>query len=145
MVGVSANFTEGCFLRPSLNFTEELVERLDLTGMTLVWHEDVEDTDDSLPRLPHPRNTKPATEGSLAKLKRIVGSWGKSSERQQAVPIRRPSISGPYPMYCAPALREHGRNAVRPARSCASIRSTGSASSGTSFRSIWDKFTRPDG
>jgi hypothetical protein len=103
------------------------------------------DSDDALPRLPHPHNTKPATEGSFVKLKRIVGSWGKSSERQQAVPARRPSISGPYPMYCAPALREHGRSAVRPARSCASIRSTGSASSGTSFRSIWDKFTRPDG
>jgi len=41
MVGVSANFTEGCFLRPSLDFTEELDERLDLMGMTFVWHEDV--------------------------------------------------------------------------------------------------------
>jgi hypothetical protein len=50
MVGVSANFTEGCFLRPSLDFTEVLVERLDLTGMTLVWHEDVEDTDEECTR-----------------------------------------------------------------------------------------------
>jgi len=103
------------------------------------------DSDDALPPLPHPRNTKPATEGSLVRLRRIVGSWGKSLERQQAAPARRPSISGPYPMYCAPALREHGRCAVHPARSCASIRSTGSASSGSGFRSIWDKFTRPDG
>lgn len=46
MVGVSANFTEGCFFRPSLDLTE----RLDLMGMTLVWHEDVEDTDEECTR-----------------------------------------------------------------------------------------------
>jgi len=103
------------------------------------------ESDDALPRASTSRNIKPTAEGGFAKLKRIVGSWRKPLERQQAVPARRPSISGPYPMYCAPALREHGRSAVHPARSGASIRSTGSASSGTSFRSIWDKFTRPDG
>jgi len=50
MVGVSANFTEGCFLRPSLDFTEEEDERLDFTGMTLVWDEDVEDVDEECTR-----------------------------------------------------------------------------------------------
>lgn len=101
---------------------------------------------DDVPLPAAPRVTKPTTDGGFAKLKRIAGSWRKLREQQQAVPARRPSISGPYPMYCAPALRDHGLNGGQhPARSCASLRSTTSASSGTSSRSFWNRFTRPDG
>lgn len=96
--------------------------------------------------LPTPRaTTKTTADGGFAKLKRMAGSWRKLREQQQAAPARRPSISGPYPMYCAPALRDHGLHGARPNRSCASLRSTTSASSGTSSRSIWDRWTRPDG
>jgi hypothetical protein len=37
-VGVSANFTEGCFLvdKPSLDLSDELDDRLGFIGMTLV-------------------------------------------------------------------------------------------------------------
>jgi len=87
---------------------------------------------------PAPRNTKVA-DGAFSKLKRLIGTLRKC----QAVP-ERPSISGPLPMYCASALKDH-EPSVRPARSHASLRSTGSASSCSSFRMFWDRLTRPDG
>jgi hypothetical protein len=47
-------------------------------------------------------------------------------------------------MYCAAALRDHEPH-VRHTRSHASLRSTGSASSCSSFRNLWGRLTRPDG
>jgi len=87
---------------------------------------------------PSLRNTK-VGDGGFSKLKRFLEPWRKS----QAVP-ERPSISGPYPMYCAAALRDH-EPSLRPARSHTSLRSTCSASSCSSFRIFWDRLTRPDG
>jgi len=87
---------------------------------------------------PAPQNTK-VSDGGFSKLKRLVGSL----KMTQAAP-ERPNISGPYPMYCAAALRDHEPR-VRHTRSHASLRSTGSASSCSSFRNFWGRLTRPDG
>jgi hypothetical protein len=87
---------------------------------------------------PSPRNTK-VGDGGFFKLGRLL----EPLRKKQAVP-ERPSISGPYPMYCAAALRDH-EPSLRHARSHTSLRSTGSASSCSSFRIFWDRLTRPDG
>jgi hypothetical protein len=89
----------------------------------------------------HPTWSTTPPKDRPSKLKRLVGSMAKS--RGQAVPAR-PSISGPYPIYCMALARSHEPN-VRPARSQASLRSAGSASSASSFRTLWHRFTCPNG